>query len=135
MLVAVRDSGPGLGPETFERLFKAFYTTKAGGMGIGLSICRSIIEAHGGRFWASANEPAAPSFSSPCLPIQRIHDQLRLILPAAARRASIARGSGLERPAQIAVYQSSCSPSPATFESRAERMQLSRSSSRNGFVR
>jgi len=51
--VAVRDSGPGLTPESFERLFNAFYTTKAGGMGMGLSICRSIIEAHGGRIWAS----------------------------------------------------------------------------------
>ncbi len=70
VLVAVRDSGPGLGPETLERLFKAFYTTKAGGMGIGLSICRSIIEAHGGRFWASANEPrgAVFQFSVPAHP-------------------------------------------------------------------
>jgi signal transduction histidine kinase len=51
----VRDSGPGLSPESLERLFEAFYTTKPGGMGVGLSICRSIIDAHGGRLWATAN--------------------------------------------------------------------------------
>jgi signal transduction histidine kinase len=54
VLVAVRDSGPGLSPESLDRLFDAFYTTKLDGMGMGLSICRSIIEAHGGRVWATA---------------------------------------------------------------------------------
>ena len=105
VLVAVRDSGPGLTPENLERLFDAFYTTKANGMGMGLSICRSIIEAHGGRLWASANDPRGAVFHSPCLPIQRIHHQLPLILPAAARPGSTARGSGLERLAQNAVYR------------------------------
>jgi PAS domain S-box-containing protein len=62
VLVSVRDSGPGLTPESVERLFESFYTTKPGGLGMGLSICRSIIEAHGGRLWACANEPRGAVF-------------------------------------------------------------------------
>jgi signal transduction histidine kinase len=62
VLVTVRDSGPGLTPESLERLFDPFYTTKPGGMGMGLSICRSIIEAHGGRVWAAATAPRGASF-------------------------------------------------------------------------
>jgi PAS domain S-box-containing protein len=61
-LVAVRDSGPGIDPECLERIFAAFYTTKSNGMGMGLSICRSIVEAHGGRLWAEANEPRGALF-------------------------------------------------------------------------
>ncbi len=60
--IVVQDSGPGLAPETFERLFESFYTTKPNGLGLGLSICRSIIEAHGGRLWASANAPRGAIF-------------------------------------------------------------------------
>jgi PAS domain S-box-containing protein len=62
VLVAVRDSGPGLTPAARERLFDAFYTTKPSGLGLGLSICHSIIEAHGGRLWASANAPRGAVF-------------------------------------------------------------------------
>jgi len=62
VLVAVEDSGPGLKPETLDRLFDPFYTTKPGGMGMGLSICRSIIEAHGGRVWATANVSQGATF-------------------------------------------------------------------------
>jgi C4-dicarboxylate-specific signal transduction histidine kinase len=62
VLVAVRDSGPGLDPENLERVFEAFYTTKTSGMGMGLSICRSIIDAHGDRLWASLNEPRGAVF-------------------------------------------------------------------------
>jgi signal transduction histidine kinase len=58
----VRDTGPGLAPAIFDRLFEAFYTTKPSGLGMGLSICRSIIEAHGGRLWAEANEPRGAVF-------------------------------------------------------------------------
>jgi PAS domain S-box-containing protein len=61
-LVSVRDSGPGLDPASLEHLFDAFYTTKSSGMGMGLSICRSIIEAHGGRIWAEANVPQGAAF-------------------------------------------------------------------------
>jgi C4-dicarboxylate-specific signal transduction histidine kinase len=63
VLVAVRDSGPGMKPASFDRLFDPFYTTKPGGIGMGLSICRSIIEAHGGRVWAAANVPQGAVFS------------------------------------------------------------------------
>jgi len=62
ILVAVRDSGPGIGPEHLERVFDSFYTTKPSGIGLGLSICRSIVEAHGGRLWAEANEPGGAVF-------------------------------------------------------------------------
>jgi signal transduction histidine kinase len=70
VLVRVRDSGPGLAPATLERLFNAFYTTKPGGLGLGLSICRSIIETHGGRLWATANMPhgAIFEFTVPAYP-------------------------------------------------------------------
>ena len=60
--IAVRDWGPGLEPESLDRLFDAFYTTKPDGMGMGLSICRSIIEAHGGRVWATTNVPQGAAF-------------------------------------------------------------------------
>ncbi|CAB3809157.1 Adaptive-response sensory-kinase SasA [Paraburkholderia ultramafica] len=62
VLVAVRDSGPGVAPDTTEHVFAPFYTTKSTGLGMGLAICRSIIEAHGGRLWASANQPCGAAF-------------------------------------------------------------------------
>ena len=72
--VEVRDSGPGFAPETLDHVFAGFYTPKPDGLGIGLSICRSIIEAHGGRLWASANLPRGASF--------------QFVLPAIANTAS-----------------------------------------------
>src|SRR5271166_2123847 len=70
VLVAVRDSGPGLAPAALEHLLEAFHTTKPNGLGLGLSICRSIIEAHGGRLWASDNAPhgAVFQFTLPARP-------------------------------------------------------------------
>jgi signal transduction histidine kinase len=60
--IGIQDTGPGLSSETLSRLFEPFYTTKPNGMGLGLAICRSIIEAHGGRLWADANEPRGAAF-------------------------------------------------------------------------
>ena len=67
VLVTVQDSGPGLPPESVDRLFDAFYTTKPGGMGMGLAICRSIVEAHGGQIWAAraAGPGATVQFTLP----------------------------------------------------------------------
>jgi hypothetical protein len=62
VLVSVQDSGSGFPPESAQRLFESFYTTKPGGLGMGLSICHSIIEAHQGRLWASANLPRGAVF-------------------------------------------------------------------------
>ncbi|HTJ58900.1 MAG TPA: AAA family ATPase [Devosiaceae bacterium] len=62
VLVTVRDSGPGLSPGALDSLFEAFHTTKPSGLGLGLSISRSIVEAHGGRLWASANLPRGTMF-------------------------------------------------------------------------
>jgi len=66
--LSVQDTGTGVNPQDFERLFDAFYTTKNGGMGIGLSVSRSIIERHHGRLWAQSNEGPGTtfSFSVPC---------------------------------------------------------------------
>jgi C4-dicarboxylate-specific signal transduction histidine kinase len=70
VLVSVRDSGPGLAAAGLDRLFDPFYTTKPSGLGLGLSICHSIIEAHGGRLWAKANVPrgAILEFALPAQP-------------------------------------------------------------------
>jgi C4-dicarboxylate-specific signal transduction histidine kinase len=70
VLVAVRDSGPGLSHASAERVFEPFYTTKPSGLGMGLSICRSIVEAHGGRLWATPNEPRGAVFCM-VLPIRQ----------------------------------------------------------------
>jgi signal transduction histidine kinase len=62
LLVAVQDAGVGIDPNTMDLLFSAFFTTKPGGMGMGLSISRSIIEGHGGRLWATSNADRGATF-------------------------------------------------------------------------
>jgi C4-dicarboxylate-specific signal transduction histidine kinase len=74
ILVAVADVGVGIEPENLNRVFGAFHTTKPGGLGMGLAICRSIIEGHGGRLWAEANVPRGAV--------------LRFTVPAAAANTS-----------------------------------------------
>ena len=69
ILIAVEDSGAGLDPEQAGRVFEAFYTTKQEGLGMGLSISRSIVEAHGGRLWASPNATFGATFQF-TLPIE-----------------------------------------------------------------
>jgi signal transduction histidine kinase len=61
--LAVQDTGVGISPQQMERLFEAFYTTKSGGMGMGLSISHTIIESHNGRLWATANDGPGATFS------------------------------------------------------------------------
>src|SRR5262249_45730038 len=62
VLILVEDSGPGIAPNDMDRIFDAFFTTKSHGMGLGLSICRSIVESHGGRLWAMARNPPGSVF-------------------------------------------------------------------------
>jgi two-component system, LuxR family, sensor kinase FixL len=71
VFVEVRDSGPGLDAANLDRLFRSFYTTKSEGMGMGLSISRLIVESHGGRLWATANEPHGAIFRF-TLPVQGV---------------------------------------------------------------
>ena len=72
ILVAVKDSGAGLDEAAADRVFEAFFSTKPGGLGMGLSICRSIVEVHGGRLWATGNgRGRARRSSSPCPPFKR----------------------------------------------------------------
>jgi signal transduction histidine kinase len=63
VVVAAQDSSPGLARAPLDRIFDDFYTTRPGGLGIGLSICRSIIEAHGGRLWATTSVPQGAIFN------------------------------------------------------------------------
>jgi len=61
-LISVADTGPGIHPDIADQLFQAFVTTKRTGMGVGLSICRTIVEAHGGRIWVEPNEDGGATF-------------------------------------------------------------------------
>ena len=62
VVISVLDNGPGIAPEIASQLFQPFITTKEKGMGVGLTICQSIIEGHGGRIWAEENKPAGTAF-------------------------------------------------------------------------
>jgi two-component system sensor kinase FixL len=62
VMITVSDTGPGIAPEVMERLFQPFTTTKSEGMGIGLKICQSIVEAHGGQIWITPNEDEGVTF-------------------------------------------------------------------------
>jgi signal transduction histidine kinase len=62
VLVSVSDTGVGLPPGQADQIFNAFFTTKANGTGMGLRVCRSIVESHGGRLWAAENSPRGASF-------------------------------------------------------------------------
>jgi PAS domain S-box-containing protein len=76
--ISVRDSGVGIDPQRLEKVFEAFYTTKANGMGIGLSVSRSIIQSHKGRLWASANDGPGATFSF-CIPCDSCADGVSVV--------------------------------------------------------
>ena len=73
IVVSVTDTGKGIGSEDNERIFNPLFTTKSGGMGMGLSICRSIIEAHDGRLWVASNSPKGAVFHF-ALSLEMIND-------------------------------------------------------------
>ena len=88
VLVTVTDNGSGIEPSALERIFDAFFTTKAHGMGMGLSICRSIVEAHGGRLWAAPAIPHGSTFNV-LLPL---HDDTNTTTEEAEGKTSLAAG-------------------------------------------
>ena len=69
MLIEVQDTGPGIAPEHLQSIFEPFYTSKRDGLGMGLSICRSIVERHNGKIWA-ANNPDHGATLSITLPVR-----------------------------------------------------------------
>jgi len=91
----VRDSGPGIDPDHRERIFQAFYTTKSSGTGMGLSICRSIINGHAGRLWVDANEPRGAVFQFTVPGADGELDGTPTRVAAAGARTDCPGGSGL----------------------------------------
>jgi signal transduction histidine kinase len=79
VLVSIGDTGTGIGQQDVDRIFNPLFTTKSGGMGMGLSICRSIIEAHDGRLWVAPNKPEGAVFW--------------FMLPADGRRGTVRQGA------------------------------------------
>jgi C4-dicarboxylate-specific signal transduction histidine kinase len=86
VVVSVQDTGPGLSPAAIERIFEAYYTTKAHGLGVGLSICRSIIDSHRGKLWAAQNEHRGATFSF-SIPLRSPHSRRASTHRAHSRRA------------------------------------------------
>ena len=115
VLVVVRDYGPGIDPTHLERVFEAFCTTKSSGVGMGLSICRSIIDAHGGRLWAEANEPRGAVFQ---FTLSSAEKELMT-----SRQAAQQTGEPDE---DTVVDRSHHSREPATRAARLRRQQTSR---------
>jgi C4-dicarboxylate-specific signal transduction histidine kinase len=106
VLVEVRDSGSGIDPENLERIFEPFYTTKTSGVGMGLSICRSIIDAHGGRLWAEANEPRGAIFQFTLPAAEEEHTgplqaSLNVVDVASAHVAVAEKREGSMRPKRV----------------------------------
>jgi PAS domain S-box-containing protein len=91
VVVAVRDSGPGIDSAHLDRVFDAFYTTKSSGTGMGLSICRSIIHAHGGKLWAEANEPRGAVFQ---FTLPGTDGELTSLLPVGHRTSELRQRIG-----------------------------------------
>jgi C4-dicarboxylate-specific signal transduction histidine kinase len=85
--LAVQDSGPGVDPASLERIFDAFYTTKSGGLGMGLSVCRAIVEAHRGRLWATTGTPHGATFQL-TLPVSADNGSVRNLLAVPGSKAS-----------------------------------------------
>src|SRR6202795_4082325 len=108
VLVSVTDCGVGISAENADRLFNAFFTTKSDGMGMGLSICRSIVEAHGGRLWASANVPPGAMFQF-ALPVNADAESEVAHTPSKdysmTSSAATSRPAGTARPSAFAVLR------------------------------
>ena len=85
--LAVQDSGPGVDPANLERIFDAFYSTKPGGLGMGLSVCRAIVEAHSGKLWATTGTPHGAIFQL-TLPVSADNGSVRNLLAVPGSKTS-----------------------------------------------